>query len=220
MSFKSHLFIHHILLVHLKAGRIQDAVKLANQYQHLVFFAHALEILLHTVVETEPESGLVSNEQADERDVDELLRTVIAFLDYFDEALDVVVRCARKTEMTRWPRLFYIAGDPADLFEVGLFLNDARNRLTILQTCLRTKRLKTAAQYLLVLHTLRPVGENDEEAHSRADAARRLFEAALAVNDVRLCRELLRFLRAADDTGAVLTEIVRSTDLGSSAVFA
>jgi hypothetical protein len=206
--------------VHLKAGRIQDAVRLASQYQNLVFFAHALEILLHTVVEAEPESEPLTDQQTDERDGDELLRTVIAFLDYFDEALDVVVRCARKTEMTRWPRLFYIAGDPAELFEVSFFPYGARNLLTVLQTCLRTKRLKTAAQYLLVLHTLRPVGENEDEAHSRADAARRLFEDAMAVNDIRLCRELLRFLRAADDTGAVLTEIVRSTDLGSSAIFA
>jgi hypothetical protein len=119
--------------VHLKEGRIKDAVKLASQYRTLVFFAHALEILLHTVVEADSEpSGSVSastepmgviqeedEDQEDDEDEDKLLRTVIAFLDFFDNALDVVVRCARKTEMTRWPRLFAVAGDPADLFEVG-----------------------------------------------------------------------------------------------------
>jgi hypothetical protein len=139
--------LHHILLVHLTAGRIQDAVRLATQYQTLVFFAHALEVLLHTVVEAEPNSttahatassaslsafgitnGAVhqrqqgtSIEYAGEDAEDELLRAVIAFLDYFDESLDVIVRCARKTEMTRWPRLFAIAGDPADLFEVSAY---------------------------------------------------------------------------------------------------
>jgi hypothetical protein len=60
------------------------------------------------------------------------------------------------------------------------------------------------------------VSENDEEARSRADAIRRLFEVALAADDMRLCRELLRFLRAADDTGAVLKDVVERTGFLSS----
>jgi hypothetical protein len=102
--------------VHLEAGKVKDAVQLASQYQSLVFFAHALEILLHTVVEANIPSTQATDVEA--ADPDALLRTVVAFLDHFDEALDVVVRCARKTEMTRWPRLFAVTGDPADLFEV------------------------------------------------------------------------------------------------------
>lgn len=47
-----------------------------------------------------------------------LLPTTIEFLDHFDDALDVVVGCARKIEMTRWPRLFDIVGNPKILFEV------------------------------------------------------------------------------------------------------
>jgi hypothetical protein len=141
---QSHLFLHHILLVHLSTGRIQDAVRLASQYRNLVFFAHALEVLLHTVVEADPNTtnshasasptslsafGITNGnaepaeqaatiEYAGEDAEDELLRAVVTFLDYFDDSLDVVVRCARKTEMSRWPRLFAIAGDPAELFEV------------------------------------------------------------------------------------------------------
>jgi hypothetical protein len=96
---------------------VKEAVALAKHYQNLVFFAHALEILLHTVVESEsfvgsedpstsasPESGTLS--------------AVIEFLDHFDASLDVVVGCARKTEMTRWKRLFSIVGNPHALFEV------------------------------------------------------------------------------------------------------
>ena len=49
---------------------------------------------------------------------DSNLPAVIEFLDHFDVALDVVVGCARKTEMTRWRRLFDIVGDPKALFEV------------------------------------------------------------------------------------------------------
>lgn len=51
---------------------------------------------------------------------DTVLSTTVEFLDHFDAALDVVVGCARKTEMTRWRRLFSIVGNPKTLFEVGL----------------------------------------------------------------------------------------------------
>ena len=92
---------------------MQEAVSFASHYQHLVFFAHALEILLHTVVESEAtgEDGTTNGE-------DSILPSVIEFLDHFDVALDVVVGCARKTEMARWRRLFDIVGDPKTLFEV------------------------------------------------------------------------------------------------------
>ena len=50
-ALQTHLFLHHILRVHLDGGQIKEAVSFASHYQHLVFFAHALEILLHSVVE-------------------------------------------------------------------------------------------------------------------------------------------------------------------------
>jgi len=115
------LFLHHILRFHLAAGQVQEAVSLASHYQRLVFFAHALEILLHTVVESEATAEEdVTTTNADDRDKS-ILPSVIEFLDHFDVALDVVVGCARKTEMTRWRRLFDIVGDPKTLFEVGSF---------------------------------------------------------------------------------------------------
>lgn len=90
---------------------------LARHYQHLVFFAHALEILLHTVVESE---ATIDLEDASTNGSPEssTLPAMVEFLDHFDAALDVVVGCARKTEMTRWKRLFGIVGNPHALFEV------------------------------------------------------------------------------------------------------
>ncbi len=98
----------------MEARQIQEAVAFAAHYQSLVYFAHALEILLHTVVESE------ANLDADVDCSDDatILPMVVEFLDHFDEALDVVVRCARKTEMIRWRRLFNVVGNPKVLFEV------------------------------------------------------------------------------------------------------
>ncbi|KAH9050489.1 RIC1-domain-containing protein [Lactarius hengduanensis] len=174
----SHLFLHHILRFHLTAGQVQEAVAFASHYQHLVFFAHALEILLHTVVESE-----APNEDSGTCAKDNVLSSVIEFLDHFDVALDVVVGCARKTEMTHWRRLFDIVGNPKTLFE----------------TCLSSQRLRTAGSYLLVLHSL-------EQLDTGHDDAFRLLRSAVAAKDWQLCRELLRFLHSMDDSGAVLKE--------------
>jgi hypothetical protein len=43
----------------------------------------------------------------------------------------------------------------------------------------------------------------------------RLLSGAQDAGDMRLCRELLRFLRAADDTGAALKEVVEKAGLVS-----
>ena len=90
----------------------------ASHYKTLVFFAHALEILLHTVLEsdlslTDEEDGSLQNHP------NAVLPTVVDFLDHFDASLDVVVGCARKTELTRWRYLFNVVGNPKVLFEVS-----------------------------------------------------------------------------------------------------
>lgn len=72
-----------------------------------------MEILLHTVIETEPDPS--QNLPVE----DDLLPITVEFLDYFDAALEVVVGCARKTEMARWRRLFNVVGNPKTLFEVS-----------------------------------------------------------------------------------------------------
>ncbi|KAJ3890952.1 RIC1-domain-containing protein [Lentinula edodes] len=180
----SHLFLHHILRSHLEASQVKAAVVFASHYQDLVYFAHALEILLHVV---EHETDLESDSGSDSQEV---LPQVVEFLDYFDAALDVVVGCARKTEMTRWRRLFDVVGNPKTLFE----------------TCLQSHRLKTAGSYLLVLHNLEQLDEKNVDAI-------RLLKIAMDEKDWQLCRELLRFLRSIDDSGVALRDALAQTGL-------
>ena len=115
---KSHLFLQHILLHHLENDQVAEAVSFASYYKNLVFFAHSLEILLHTVVESD---FVVANNDVESTDKSiAILPTVADFLDHFDTSLDVVVGCARKTELTRWPLLFNVVGTPKSLFEVNI----------------------------------------------------------------------------------------------------
>lgn len=138
---------------------------------------------------------------------DMVLRTVVEFLDHFDVALDVVVGCARKTEMTRWKRLFNIVGNPKLLFEVFL-RNICINPIihACFQTCLESQQLKTAGSYLLVLHNLEQLDEKHNDVI-------RLLESAVTAKDWQLCRELLRFLRSVDDTGAALRNALEQVNL-------
>ncbi|OSD05915.1 RIC1-domain-containing protein [Trametes coccinea BRFM310] len=190
----SHLFLHHILLVHLGNSQIKEAVTFASHYQDLVYFAHSLEILLHSVVEEDAEAIEAADKQEEPKQ-QTLLPATIEFLDHFDDALDVVVGCARKIEMTRWPRLFDIVGNPKILFE----------------SCLSSGRLKTAGSYLLILHGLEQLDNTNGDAI-------RLLRSAVAAQDWQLCREILRFLHSIDDTGAALqaalveTQIVPNAD--------
>ncbi|KAF9519786.1 hypothetical protein BS47DRAFT_1287937 [Hydnum rufescens UP504] len=181
----THLFLHHVLRYHLDHSQLSEAVAFASNYQHLVFFAHALEVLLHTVLEagTQSDSDMAAETPASTLSENSALPLAIEFLDHFDSALDVVVACARKTEMSRWRGLFDIVGNPKTLFE----------------TCLESGLLKTAGSYLLVLHNL----EQLDETH--ADVIR-LLRRALEAPDWVLCRELMHFLRSIDETGAALEQ--------------
>ncbi|KAI9572704.1 RIC1-domain-containing protein [Boletus coccyginus] len=184
----SHLFLHHVLRHYLESGQIREAVQLATSYQHLVFFAHGLEILLHTVVESEAAAD--GDESGPSHAASKTLAAVIGFLDHFDVALDVVVGCARKTEVTRWRRLFDIVGNPKNLFEL----------------CLDSGRLRTAGSYLLVLHNLEQREENNKDAN-------RLLQSAIDAQDWQLCREILRFLHSIDDTGTALRHALTQTNM-------
>jgi hypothetical protein len=106
-------------LHHLENGQVAEAVSFASYYKNLVFFAHSLEILLHTVVESDFVAA--NNDVESSNKSIAILPTVADFLDHFDTSLDVVVGCARKTELTRWPHLFNVVGTPKSLFEVNLY---------------------------------------------------------------------------------------------------
>ncbi|KAG9314607.1 RIC1-domain-containing protein [Chiua virens] len=183
----SHLFLHHVLRHYLEAGQVRDAVQFATSYQHLVFFAHGLEILLHTVADSEVATD---GENGTPNTATKALPSVVEFLDHFDVALDVVVGCARKTEVTRWKRLFDVVGDPKGLFEL----------------CLNSGRLKTAASYLLVLHNLEQREENNKDAI-------RLLQSAVDARDWQLSHEILRFLHSIDDSGTALRQALVHTNV-------
>lgn len=123
-------------MAHYDSG---SALHLAHQYSRLEYFAHALEILLHNVldeeVDTSPPPELA------------LLPGVLSFLSSFPQYLDIVVQCTRKTEVRSWRTLFAYLPPPAELFEESL----------------QRGTLKTAGGYLLVLHTFEELSSSSEQ---------------------------------------------------------
>jgi hypothetical protein len=127
-----------LLRCHLAQFNHPAALHLSHHYQQLQYFPHALEILLHEVLDEEVDTQPPS-EQA-------LLPSVLSFLSSFPQYLDIVVQCTRKTEVRSWRTLFSNLPPPEELFEESL----------------QKGNLKTAGGYLLVLHTfeeLRPTGD-------------------------------------------------------------
>lgn len=127
-----------MLRSHLAQYNHPAALHLSHHYQQLQYFPHALEILLHEVLDEEVDTQ-PPPEQA-------LLPSVLSFLSSFPQYLDIVVQCTRKTEVRSWRTLFSNLPPPEELFEESL----------------QKGNLKTAGGYLLVLHTfeeLRPTGD-------------------------------------------------------------
>ncbi|KAK7204490.1 RIC1-domain-containing protein, partial [Myxozyma melibiosi] len=127
---RTHLFIHQILRYYLANSQESEALTIARSFKHLQYFGHALEMMLHDVLDEEADNPPPPDQA--------LLPRVIHFLRNFPEMLDVLVGCTRKTEMASWNTLFDIVGSPKDLFE----------------QCMSLGRLKTAGGYLLILHSL------------------------------------------------------------------
>ncbi|KAG0145186.1 hypothetical protein CROQUDRAFT_658980 [Cronartium quercuum f. sp. fusiforme G11] len=190
IATNTHLFIHHILRFHLSRREMIEAIRFATYYSSLVYFAHSLEVLLHAVLEDEadmttvtdtPSTNLTSPSSISSFVPDRVLPIVVEFLDHFPEALQVVVGCARKTDVRQWGYLFDVVGKPRSLFEISL----------------QKGLLKIAASYLLVLHNLDPLEQSSKDTI-------RLYKVAIAAKDWVLCKELLRFLFSLDRTGMIL----------------
>ncbi|KAL7285751.1 hypothetical protein ACG7TL_000860 [Trametes sanguinea] len=133
---------------------IKEAVTFASHYQDLVYFAHSLEILLHSVVEEDAEAIEAADKQEEPKQ-QTLLPATIEFLDHFDDALDVVVGCARKIEMTRWPRLFDIVGNPKILFELDNTNGDA---IRLLRSAVAAQDWQLCREILRFLHSIDDTG--------------------------------------------------------------
>jgi hypothetical protein len=119
-----------------------------------------------------------------------LLPGVLSFLSSFPQYLDVVVQCTRKTEVRSWRTLFAYLPPPQELFEESL----------------QRGSLKTAGGYLLILHTF-------EELSSSSEQLVRLLSKAKDEQDWELCKELARFLKALDESGATLMEALELVSL-------
>ncbi|KAM0322826.1 hypothetical protein ACHAQA_009167 [Verticillium albo-atrum] len=138
-TIRTHLFLPNILRFLLVDNRAADAVSLAQQFQHLEYFPHALEMLLHQVLDDEVDSA-PAPEKA-------ILPRVLSLLSCFKEYLDIVVQCTRKTEARQWRTLFAYLPPVQELFEESLLRGS----------------LKTAGGYLIILHTLDEMGSAPEQ---------------------------------------------------------
>ncbi|OTB19564.1 hypothetical protein K445DRAFT_313332 [Daldinia sp. EC12] len=139
-SIRTHLFLPEILRFYLVTNNAAAALKLARQYQNLEYFAHALEVLLHHVLDEEVDSA-PKPEAA-------ILPRVLSLLSSFKQYLDIVVQCTRKTEVRSWRTLFAYLPPPQELFEESL----------------QRGSLKTAGGYLLILHTFDELSAASEQS--------------------------------------------------------
>lgn len=210
---RTHLFLPPILRHYLTTYNSSAALHLSHHYQHLSYFPHALEVLLHNVLDdeadrsTSPSPDPTSSSSTSSGPA--LLPSVLSFLSSFPQFLDILVQCTRKTEVKAWHTLFAHLPPPTQLFEESL----ARGLL------------KTAGGYLLVCHTLDTeseglVLERKSSSERAIDSAKeggqamRLLKQARQEGDWELCRELARFLMALDREGRVLREALEVVGLG------
>ncbi|KAI9696586.1 MAG: hypothetical protein M1836_005605 [Candelina mexicana] len=138
-AIRTHLFLPHIFRHHLAQHNSSAALHLAHHYHNLLYFPHALEILLHTVLDEEVDTQ-PSRSTA-------LLPHVLSFLATFPQYLDILVQCTRKTEVRSWRTLFAYLPPPQELFEEAM----------------QKGALKTAGGYMLVLHTFEELVESGEK---------------------------------------------------------
>ncbi|KAL8770107.1 MAG: hypothetical protein Q9209_004145 [Squamulea sp. 1 TL-2023] len=138
-TIRTQLFLPHILRRRLSDHDPAAASILALRYQDLPYFPHALELLLHMVLDDEVDANL--------DDENSLMPSVVSFLSSFPDYLDIVVQCTRKTEVRSWRTLFAYLPSPQRLFEESL----------------EKGLLKTAGGYLLVLHTFQELETSSEQ---------------------------------------------------------
>ncbi|KAK3716367.1 WD40 repeat protein [Vermiconidia calcicola] len=186
---RTELFLPQLLRYHLAEYNSPAALHLSQSYQHLPYFSHALEILLHDILDDEVDNPPSPPETA-------LLPTAIAFLSSFPSFLDIVVNCTRKTELRSWRTLFSHLPPVLELFELSL----------------EQGKLKTAAGYLLVLHTF---DDSEQKAFEVREFARLLRRAA-GEQEWELGRELARFLVGIDGSGGTLRAALGEARLGKA----
>ncbi|EGD75777.1 hypothetical protein PTSG_07896 [Salpingoeca rosetta] len=167
---KTQLNMHPILRQLLRRGLSRPAKMIADTLTDLPYFPHLLELMLHHVLE---------DEAADPNRQEALLPTVIEFIQQYDQWLDIVVHCARKTEMAKWDYLFECVGSPKASFEA----------------CVRTRRLETGASYLMVVQAL-------QDAATTRQQTLDLLRLCLSEGRWALATDLIRFYQATAESSS------------------
>jgi hypothetical protein len=175
---RAHLSIPSLLRHHLAQYDSPAALHLSHSYQNLPYFNHALEVLLHNVLDDEVDNPPEVAELA-------LLPGVLSFLSSFPTYLDIVAGCTRKTELRSWETLFNHLPPVLELFEESL----------------EKDMLKVAGSYLLILHAF-------DQGNFSARQIATLLSRAKGQGDWELCRELARFLVGIDETGVLLERVL------------
>ncbi|KAL7028647.1 hypothetical protein ACKWTF_005937 [Chironomus riparius] len=160
------VYLHQILRQLIRRNLGYNAWEIARTCTNLPYFPHALELLLHEVLEEEATSK--------EPIPDALLPSVLEFIQEFPIYLQTVVQCARKTEIALWPYLFSMAGKPKDLF----------------QQCITQNQLEIAASYLIILQNLEPSSVSRQYATMLLDTALEQKKWDLAKDLVRFLRAI------------------------------
>ena len=137
------LFISCVLEGLVRKKLLIDAKKIAIYYRYLPYFLHALELLVHRVLEEEANSSSDPSKH--------LLKDVIQFVEQFPEYLKIISHCTRKSEVAIWPHLFSIVGESRILFEKCLDLNDLETAASYLVVLQNTENLKLCQKYANML---------------------------------------------------------------------
>ncbi|KIW09862.1 hypothetical protein PV08_11963 [Exophiala spinifera] len=197
-GIRTQLFLPYILRHYLcEEHDTVSAFGLANQYQHLSYFPHALEILLYHVLDDEVDRLRTAKSDGDgDDDSPGPLPAVLSFLQLVlppTTYLSTVVQCIRKTELSSWTTLFAHLPPPLALFEQALELED----------------LKTASGFLIVLQGLEEDDEADGyDAQKFEDNVIRLMTLARQKSDFELCSDLARFMIGVDPRGDALRRVI------------
>lgn len=166
MERKSQVYLHKVLRQLIKRNLGYSAWEIAQSCRSLPYFPHALELLLHEVLEEEASSK--------QPIPDAQLPSILDFIREFPVYLQTIVQCARKTEIALWPYLFSMAGKPKELF----------------QLCLQAEQLETAASYLIIIQNLEPSSVSKQYANMLLDIALNQRKWELAKDLIRFLKAI------------------------------
>ncbi|CAD6885222.1 unnamed protein product [Tilletia laevis] len=242
-STNTHLFLQHVLRHHLQLGQLEEAVKFGWHYAGLTYFAHALEILLHSVLEDEADylqqresqAARIEGAHADSNGAgdDDVPPSANG-----SHAKDVSGTSTISSVTTNDLRIDTNVFDNNDeprlqvLPNVIAFLQHFNPYLSVVVGCARKtevarwKYLFAAAgeprelfarclelDELNVAASYLLVLHTLEPPEESTQFSARLLQRAMERSDWRLCRDLMRFLSSVDEDGQALAMAVEQAGI-------